>query len=249
MGSTMPLFVLLLVAYAGAAQLPPSMKTCKQTDPDFSGCLKNALMDSRPILRQGIPSLGLPSIDPMHFTQISIKDTPDRPVFLNLEFNEADMFGMGEGIVDTLDMKPGSYNMKAHIHSGVPFRLVGPYKADGKVLVLPVKGEGISNITVPRLEADLEMTGQPVERDGEVYWDVTDFKVNPHLEKLVVDLTGLYNNDKALADNTLKFLNENSGEIAKELEPAIGEALGASFKEMARRLFAKVPYNSVFPPS
>ncbi|XP_047097512.1 protein takeout-like [Schistocerca piceifrons] len=249
MGSSLPSLVLLLVAYASAAQLPASLKTCKQNDPDFNGCLKNAFTDALPVLVKGIPSLGLPPLDPLHFTQIKIKDSPERPVTLSLEFNEVDIIGNGNAIIDDVEMKPGSYYMKTKVHTDKPLTLVGPYKAEGKVLVLPVKGEGNSNITAPRLEAVLELFGQPIERDGEVYWDVTDYKVDLSLGKLSIDLTGLYNNDKALADNTLKFLNENSEEIAKEVVPVIQEALAASFKEMAERVFSKVPYNSVFPPS
>ncbi|XP_049839819.1 protein takeout-like [Schistocerca gregaria] len=249
MGSSPLALVLLLVAFAGAAQLPSSLKTCKQTDPDFNGCLKKAIMDAVPILKKGIPSLGLPPLDPLHFTQIKINDSPDRPVSLSLEFNEVDITGIGNGIVDSIEMKPGSYNLKAKLHADSPFSLIGQYKADGKVLVLPVKGEGNSNITAPRLETDVELSGQPTERDGQVFWDVTDFKVDLKLNKLSIDLTGLFNNDKALADNTLKFLNENSEEITKELKPAIDEALGVSFKEMARKVFGSVPYNSIFPPS
>lgn len=43
-----------------------------------------------------------------------------------------------------------------------------------------------------------------------------------------------------------KFLNENWKEILGEVQPAFQEALGATFKEIATRLFTKVPYDDIF---
>lgn len=42
-----------------------------------------------------------------------------------------------------------------------------------------------------------------------------------------------------------KFLNENWSEILKELHPSIEAALSQAFKEIANRIFLKVPVNQI----
>lgn len=42
-----------------------------------------------------------------------------------------------------------------------------------------------------------------------------------------------------------KFLNDNWSEILKEVHPSIEAALSQAFKEIANRIFRKVPFNQI----
>lgn len=76
--------------------------------------------------------------------------------------------------------------------------------------------------------------------------DLNNFDVQFDTSRLNLKLEGLFNNDKALGDNMNRFLNENWQEILGEVKPAFEEALGATFKNIAQRLFTKVPYDEIF---
>ncbi|XP_046979931.1 protein takeout-like [Schistocerca americana] len=246
------LLLLVFAAHASAApgKLPSSYKTCKQNDPDFNGCLRAALQYAVPSLKKGIPSLGVPSIDPMPFASIKIEhENKQRPVAADLEFDNLLVYEMSRGSVESVEMVPGSFRLKAHLRADDPIYMIGTYKVDGKVLVLPIKGKGACNITTVGLQADLEMWGEPLERDGEVYWNITNFTVKMDLPKVYLHLDNLFNGDKVLGENMNKFLNENVDLVVEELKPAIEMALAATDMDVARRLFSKVPYNSIFPPS
>lgn len=45
-----------------------------------------------------------------------------------------------------------------------------------------------------------------------------------------------------------KFMNENWEEIHKEVKPGIKKALGVALKEIASRIFSKIPYDDIFLP-
>lgn len=109
-------------------------------------------------------------------------------------------------------------------------------------------------------------------RDGRKYMELVDLDLKFETDKLRVNFGNLFNNDKALGNNRQStfetqisdepvskvdlfsvagnqmnaFLNENWKEILHELRPSVQEALGAAFKEIARRLFSKVPYDDIF---
>ncbi|XP_049799196.1 protein takeout-like isoform X2 [Schistocerca nitens] len=147
--SALHLLLLAAHAWAAPAKLPSSYKTCKQNDPDFNGCLKEALQSAAPLLKNGIPSLGVPSIDPMPFATIKIQQgNKQRPVSVDVEFDNTLVYGMSRGFVDSVEMVPGSYHMKAHLRVDDPMYMIGTYKVEGKVLVLPIKGSGAYNITI-----------------------------------------------------------------------------------------------------
>ncbi|XP_049767701.1 protein takeout-like [Schistocerca cancellata] len=246
------MLLLLLTTHASAApgKLPSSFKTCKQNDPDFNGCLKQAMQSAAPLLKKGIPSLGVPSIDPMPFAAIKIQqENKQKPVAVDLEFDNLLVYEMSRGFVDSVEMVPGSYRMKAHLRVDDPMYMIGTYKVDGNVLVLPIKGNGACNLTIVGFEADMEMWGEPLERDGEVYWDIKNFTVKMEVGKVHIQLDNLFNGDKVLGDNMNKFLNENMDLLVQDLKAPIELALAATHMDVAKRLFSKVPYNSVFPPS
>jgi len=49
-----------------------------------------------------------------------------------------------------------------------------------------------------------------------------------------------------LGDTLNAFLNENWSPILEDLKPGIEEALSQTFKEIANRVFLKVPYDQIF---
>ncbi|XP_049947883.1 protein takeout-like [Schistocerca serialis cubense] len=220
-----------------------SYSTCKQNDPDFNGCLKEALQSAAPLLKNGIPGLVVPSIDPTPFASIKIQQgKKQRPVSVDVEFDNMLVYGMSRGFVDSVEMVPGSYHMKTHLRVDDPMYMIGTYKGDGMVLVLPIKGSGAGNITICKFICLLPRAqNKPLEREGEVYWDIKNFTVKMDVGKIYIQFDNLFNGDKLLGDNMNKFLNESMDLLVEDLKPAIELALAATDMDVARRLFSKVP--------
>jgi hypothetical protein len=90
----------------------------------------------------GLPELGLPSTDPLIINKIGLNQDGDRPVVLNVEMRDSMLSGLPttnfttiQGFSDNIDKAKILLKYKQDV-----IQLFGPYKAKGKILVLPMNG-------------------------------------------------------------------------------------------------------------
>ncbi|XP_026683029.1 protein takeout-like [Diaphorina citri] len=125
----------------------------------------------------------------------------------------------------------------------------GQYSIKGKIMVLPIVGNGKCNITLvhPKLELK-NLQGKPFEKNGKTYIKLEKVLISiSKVEKMYIHLENLFNGNKELSEQMNVFLNENWSDIIKELMPAIETALEAVVKEIGNRLFSKIAYEEFFP--
>lgn len=92
----------------------------------------------------GYPELGLPVSEPLRIEKLNIEQGGDGPVNLKIHLRNFDLRGLSatkftrfEGLTSNTDRS------KLTVKFNVPqLELDGPYKIDGKVLILPVQGNG-----------------------------------------------------------------------------------------------------------
>lgn len=93
---------------------------------------------------QGNAELGLEQVDPLKVDNMTVVQEAG-PVTLKAKFRDLDLRGLSKAVVykvSGFDKEPG--NSKLEIRLKTPLAsAVGPYKVDGRVLVLPIGGEGI----------------------------------------------------------------------------------------------------------
>lgn len=124
---------------------------------------------------EGHSGINLVPIDPLHIPSISIKQGAESPVNIELKFTDVDLIGLSNSsftkircidktiiwnskgfkkeqptnnfvIYSGFQVDPsGKYELNV---KGPALYLIGPYRISGRVLVLPIQGEGISNITL-----------------------------------------------------------------------------------------------------
>lgn len=98
----------------------------------------------------GYPELGLPVLDPLRIEKMNVDQGGDGPVNLKISLRNINLIGLSgtrftkiEGFRQNIDRS------KIEIRFIHPvMRIEGPYKLNGKVLVLPVQGSGIANISL-----------------------------------------------------------------------------------------------------
>lgn len=61
-----------------------------------------------------------------------------------------------------------------------------------------------------------------------------------------MNLSNLFNGDKALGDNMNLFLNDNWSDILKELKPSVTAAFAEVFIKILNGAFQNIPYNEMF---
>lgn len=124
--------------------------------------------------------------------------------------------------------------------------LRGNYTIQGRVLVLPIQGDGQSLITLADCDFTFRFKPQVFAKAGRQYIRTDKFKLDFTTQKFGLHFTNLFNGDKALGDNMNRFVNENSNDILAELKPSISLALEQIFEIVLNRIFAKVPYAELF---
>lgn len=103
--------------------------------------------------KQGYPALGLPIFDPLRIEHMNINQGNGGPVSIKINFKNFELRGLSDvrftkisGFNKDFDRTKMQFN---YIYPALSIQ--GPYKLDGKVLVLPVQGDGIANMTFCKL--------------------------------------------------------------------------------------------------
>ncbi|GLG92888.1 Protein takeout [Gryllus bimaculatus] len=245
------LLILLVVAVScsvngvAANKLPESYPLCKKTDPKLNECIEKAAHVVLPQLKDGIPSINVPSIDPLKVTTINIGQGHG-PISINIKFSDITVTGLSDAQVHKadIDLKKYSLNFKGAIQN---VSLVSQYEMTGRILLLPVTGQGPCKLTFTNIQANLGPKGKGVTKKGKNYFDVTDFFLDINgLDKLQVQFDNLFNGDKTLGKSMNNLLNENWKDLWSELKPAFDEVFGEVFHQYSKGIFSGVAFDEIF---
>nr|CAI5816826.1 unnamed protein product [Callosobruchus analis] len=100
-------------------------------------------------------------------------------------------------------------------------RLQGHYTMAGKVLLLPIVGDGECNITL-------------------------NYTITLTPEKMTYQFDNLFDGDQALGDNINKVLNENWSEVFEDVREGYEKGIGAIFHNLGNRVFSVVPLDEIY---
>ncbi|KAK9504733.1 hypothetical protein O3M35_010999 [Rhynocoris fuscipes] len=228
-----------------ASKLPKTWKTCKKSDPKMNECLKGAINDAiHELTLASNPSLGVPIMDPLRLNTLIINQGTG-PVSIDLKFTDLDVIGMKTFEVTNVKNDWKLLELEGRWNS--LYALDGHYKISGKVLVLPINGEGHCRIDYEKFRVKVQIKMKEVSRKGKQYYEITNFHIDFDVDKVHLNFENLFNGDKALGDNMNLFLNENWREIFNEIKPAISAGFGSAFKEIGNRIFSKITIDEVSP--
>lgn len=136
---------------------------------------------------------------------------------------------------------------KYEVYATVPkVSITGKYKVDGRVLVLPIRGEGDANLVFDNCVLAVKYKPKVITKNGKQYIQTERFNLDFDTSRLHINLENLFNGNKELGENMNQFLNQNWRDILNELKPAITFAVEELLKSIINRIFAKVPYNDIF---
>ncbi|XP_035782487.1 protein takeout-like [Anopheles albimanus] len=235
----------VLVSLGQAVKLPSSYKRC---NPGDEQCLIAAVTETFQKYRHGLPELGLASLDPLRIEEMDIVQG-EGPVNIVLNFKNVDITGFSDVIVKKAKGITANPNVM-EMNLVIPMAsLVGSYKIKGKVLILPIQGEGTSNMTMANCDFLMKWNGGLQKRaDGKEYYQMNKIKATFDTTRFYMQLSNLFNGDKLLGDNMNQFLNDNWQDILKELKPSIIGAFTKIFRAIITNVFENVPYTDLFLP-
>lgn len=194
----------------------------------------------------GIPDLGVPSIDPLHISALTIHQGRNSPISLKQEFKNILLTGISETKLVTYKPNLDKYILRTE---GITPRvnLAGEYTMTGRILLLPIVGHGRANITMVDLKTVHELIGEPIKKNGEIFIRFKEYNIKLIPGRVYLYFENLFNGDKLLGNQMNRFMNDNWELIFNELKGGYEETLSYVFKEVTNKLFTKVPMDRIFP--
>jgi hypothetical protein len=245
---------LAVVASVIAAPAPKkqlSFNLCKKSDPNLDKCLKTSLQSVIPELSEGYPKLRIPAIEPFELSSLEIDQGKgsSKSVSIDLKLKDVKIMGLKSTVIDSLKVDVDNYKLSGKIGFSKPLEITGQYTINGKVLVLPITGNGACSLDLqdPVLELK-EVSGTPYQKNGKTFVQINkiDLKL-VSVKKLNVKMENLFNGNKQLGDSMNTILNENWSVFLEELKPAFEEAIAAIAQDIVNKALQKTAYTDIFP--
>lgn len=200
-------------------------------------CLKTSAQQAVPLLAAGIPSLGMETLDPMNVDEVKASQAG-----LNMDFKNTVVRGLRHCHV--LDLKRLGHRTTIDLKCSAT--LIGDYKLNGKLLLLPIEGEGKYKIQIRDIVVKVDLKLGERVSNGKSYWTVKDWKHTADvLGGVVFQFQNLFNGNKKLADPVIEFANSNWRDIFREVAPPIVKAIVSRIVTETSKLFDKVPISEL----
>jgi len=243
-------FILISVAIFSAAlgaHLPSDFKTCKRSDPDFNECVRVAFEDAIQKLKNGNEHFKIPVLDPISIPELTIGEGTG-PVQVVQKFKNAKLYGLSS--LKLKNYKVTITDKECSIEGALQFddlKLEADYDLDGHILVLPIKGNGTSTVTLEKMDADFKFVAEIFNKKGKDYADFKLFDADIRPKRVTFDFKNLFDGNKELGDGMNNVLNENWKEVFNDVKSGYKDAIGAIFIDIGNRIFKKVPLEEIFP--
>nr|XP_018897189.1 PREDICTED: circadian clock-controlled protein-like [Bemisia tabaci] len=223
-------------------------KPCKQNDAKFTDCLLKTARVGVVELKNGDSKRHLPSINPFFLPKMEITTGSDQ-VGLKFKMQDVNIHGLPD--IQFLNIKGDE---KIHKYEWViqtkTINLDGNYIAGGKILILPVVGNGKFQFSLKDMKCRLKIKHELEKKaDGKEYIKFTQVQfIIDDVKHVRYTLHNLFNGDKLLGGQILTFINQAWREVFEEVKPGIEQTMSEVIKYLITPL-TRVPYDYIFPPS
>ncbi|KAI5714100.1 hypothetical protein M8J76_010926 [Diaphorina citri] len=222
---------------------------CKRKDPKLNECLVEQINKNYiPISDKAFPQYGVPSLDPHALGDIRINQG-NQQIGLNFSASDVQFYGLRKAVVQKIDLNPKTREFSLKFFNK-RFVQLNKYEAKGKILLFPINGHGMGNITTTdvaaRISFKYDLVTDPKTKVKHVKVRSLEFKARPG--KGYLSFENLFNGDKYLSKQINEVINENSAELMPTFQPSVELGLSKAWKKLVDDFFARVPYDDLFLP-
>lgn len=196
----------------------------------------------------GYPLLNIPSIEPLEVDNVVLNHGAKNARFnLRSTFTDLKIFGLSSSKLNRTAIKFGNqFRLKSEIYTD-RMDFAGNYEMKGQILVLPIEGHGKANVSMLQSSTRHELIGEYITKDdGEIYINITDYKISFKPKKVLFKFENLFNGDKTLGDTMNRFMNQNWKAVFDGLVPEYEKFFGEKFKSIANNVFGNIPMKEIF---
>ncbi|XP_014271682.1 protein takeout isoform X2 [Halyomorpha halys] len=241
-----PAFLLVAVHAATLKKASDYFDICHTSDPKLNECIKNTLTKLRGKLIKGIPSLNLLPIEPMKIEKIEMRQGNGDSFQIYQKITDLDVYGLSNYSIDNFSFDYEKKQMN-HTLSFPLIKLLGDYEIEGKILILPIKGNGKVSYLCTNVTIDSRVSFETFEKNKEKYIRIKDYKLQIQPQHAEIYFTNLFNGDKRLGDAMNRFLNNNWKEAFESYRELPEQAFADFMKIHMNSVYTRFPENEIFP--
>ncbi|XP_037956729.1 protein takeout-like [Teleopsis dalmanni] len=236
----------LLAACSCSSNFPADIPRCHAGD---TNCITRTSMNLvRQYARTGYPEAAFPVIEPFLLKRFDISDGRESSLSLKLNFKDVRVEGISGVQIDRavgFDRDPST--SKFEMYGSFPkLQMRGKYTADGRILILPIRGDGDADITIIKPKFSVKFKPSIIVKNGKTYITVDKLKVLIEPERMSISLTNLFNGDQALGNHLNQFLNENWRDVWNELQSSIHVAISEIIRSIITTVARKFAYDDLY---
>ncbi|KAM7361954.1 protein takeout [Cochliomyia hominivorax] len=224
------------------AEKPNFFLPCQLKDPEFNRCFAKNFQAIPTQWKDGIPGFKEGgTFDPLLVKRIVIAQDPNNPVALNAEL--ADVVIRGIGNMQVKDANFNSNTLVTRLKLFVPkLRFDSNYKVDGRILNLPLKGNGKAVFEIDNIELFVNLKLKLRDEYGHTFTDIAKLQAEVgDVGGFHIHLGNLFNGQKDLEESTNAVLNESWRNLFEVLRPSITEAVQVVLNDRLSKAFSHVP--------
>ena len=124
----------------------------------------------------------------------------------------------------------------------------GSYEVDGRVLLLPIRGNGPISGNFTDAMGSVKIQGSLVKDEkGIEHLHLNEFRMRISIRKGTLKLENLFGGDPTLGPVINNAINSNFESFIKELNPLIEKALSSAFMDIGNSIVKPFTYDQLFP--
>ncbi|CAG9768268.1 unnamed protein product [Ceutorhynchus assimilis] len=223
-------------------ELPDFIRTCARDDPNLTTCMISSVEELRPYLLKGVPEYNIPSLEPLVMTDFFA----DEAAGMKIVVSNVSAWGCSDFFVRGLETNLDTLQFIVDVD--IPkLRIEAHYHLDGKLLLVPVKGDGNLETNVTDVSARAELQGEIIEQNGSKFLTYSQVKLRVHVGGGSVRMENLFNGDKVLLSMLNDVVNRNFKVFLSELMPVIEKSLASVFQNTGNAIVEAFPFDQLFP--
>uniref|UniRef100_A0A8D9BXL7 Protein takeout n=1 Tax=Cacopsylla melanoneura TaxID=428564 RepID=A0A8D9BXL7_9HEMI len=144
-----------------------------------------------------------------------------------------------------VDVKNQKLTMKLHFPK---IYMTSDYDMNGKVLVLPIKGNGKCTGNFTNVDAIVFFKGKPYTKNNKQFIKVEDApKVTIKLGNSKMHFDNLFNGNQELGRSTNKFLNDNWELVSAEVIPLVQDTVSTIIQSLFKPVLDLFSFDQLLP--
>ncbi|GJQ84882.1 hypothetical protein Trydic_g500 [Trypoxylus dichotomus] len=222
-------------------ELPSFVKKCKRDDPGLNDCVKNALIEFKKYLPDGVEEMKLPPLNPYVLPEANIATPWMNTTLMNLK-----LYNSYDYVLDYFDINLNEGIIKLNTtvdHMEMNSR----YEIDGKILQFTLHGEGEMEGKVNNTKVGIILSGKKIQRKGKEYLilEKIDYKL---LEppKAYMYFHDLFRNNPEITERVNMVIQENQEELFKDIYPLVEKIVSTIDLSLFKGVFDNFSLDELF---